>query len=66
MSDKFTDGEIDQANQGMKEERQQRTYVKFFEDVGQHPIIEERSTGATYYTVEELYRFFKARLKAER
>lgn len=66
MVDKITDEELGQANQAMKDERQRRTYVAFFEDVGQHPIINERPTGAPYYTVEELYQFFKARLKAEK
>ena len=65
MSDEFTNDEIEQANFDMKAERNRRTYVAFFNDVGQHPIIEERPTGATHYTVEELYQFFKARLAAE-
>lgn len=55
----------EQANNDMRCERESKTHDDFFDDVGHYYFIPERSTGGTYYTVEEVYQFFKARMGDE-
>lgn len=57
--------EVEKVNRDMKVAREQADWQDFFAVAGNYPVIPERSTGEGYFTVEELYRFFKERMQFE-
>lgn len=57
--------EVEKVNTDMRLARESLDWQDFFASAGNYPVIPQRATGEPYYTMEEVYKFFKARMQFE-